>query len=79
MRRITRRIRRVFPGAATYLANVPTYPGGIWSFALAPKSRRTDVRAKPRALPPDVKTHYYSPEVHEAAFTHPPYVAEILG
>ena len=78
MRRITRRIRRVFPGAATYLANVPTYPGGIWSFALAPKSARMNVRAKPRALPPDEKTHYYSPEVHAAAFTHPPYVAEIL-
>ena len=79
MGRITRRIRRVFPGASTYLANVPTYPGGIWSFALAPKSGKADARAKPRALPLDEKTHYYSPEVHAAAFTHPPYVAEILG
>ena len=79
MRRITRRIRRVFPGASTYLANVPTYPGGIWSFALAPKSARADMSAKPRALPADERTRYYSPEVHAAAFVHPPYVAEILG
>ncbi len=78
MGRITRRIRRVFPGASTYLANVPTYPGGIWSFALAPKSGKADARAKPRALPAGENTHYYSPEVHAAAFTHPPYVAEIL-
>ena len=78
MRRITRRIRRVFPGASTYLANIPTYPGGIWSFALAPKSKRTAVRPRPRAMPPGEKTRYYSPAVHAAAFTHPPYVAEIL-
>ena len=78
MRRITRRIRRVFPGASTYLANVPTYPGGIWSFALAPKSGKALSHAKLGALPAGEKTHYYSPEVHAAAFVHPPYVAEIL-
>ena len=27
MRKITRRIRQVFPGVTTYLANMATYPG----------------------------------------------------
>ncbi len=79
MRKISRRVRRVFPGAAFYLANVPTYPGGVWSFTLAPKSRGAGGGVGPRrTLPAGEKTHYYSPAVHEAAFTHPPYVAEIL-
>lgn len=78
MRRIGKRIKRVFPGASFYLANTPTYPGGIWSFALAPKSAKAQGHARPRALRPHENTHYYSPAVHEAAFVLPPYVAEIL-
>lgn len=78
MRRICKRVRRAFPAASFYLANVPTYPGGIWSFALAPKSGKAGACLQPRALDPDEKTHYYSPAIHRAAFAHPPYVAELL-
>ena len=78
MRSVSRRVGRAFPGASFYLAGVPTYPGGVWSFALASKSGRRMSRVKPRPLPAREKTHYYSPAVHEAAFALPPYVAEML-
>ena len=38
MRSICKRVGKAFPGASFYLAGVPTYPGGVWSFALASKS-----------------------------------------
>lgn len=78
MRSICKRVGKAFPGASFYLAGVPTYPGGVWSFALASKSGKKMSRVKPRTPGPRGKTHYYSPAVHEAAFTHPPYVEEIL-
>ena len=78
MRRISRTIRKAFPRVDFYLAGVPTYPGGVWSFTIAAAGGKTPAARPPRALPPGVETRYYSPEVHRAAFALPPYVREIL-
>lgn len=78
MRRVARTIRKVFPGAAHYLANVPTYPGGVWSFAVASRSGKRPGGMKPRPLPKGVKTRYYTAELHRAAFALPRYVQELL-
>ncbi|MEE9239890.1 MAG: polyamine aminopropyltransferase [bacterium] len=78
MRRIARTIRKVFPNVSHYLANVPTYPGGVWSFALAGKSGRSTAAIPPRPLPKGVRTRYYTPDLHRAAFHLPRYVEEII-
>jgi spermidine synthase len=81
MRRIARTIRKVFPDAAHYLASVPTYPGGMWSFALASKGGKRPAAASfapSRPLPRGVKTRYYTPEIHRAAFALPRFVQEII-
>ncbi len=78
MRRIAGAIRKAFPRVDFYLAGVPTYPGGVWSFALAAAGGKTPAARPPRPLPPGVETRYYSAEVHRAAFALPPYVREII-
>jgi spermidine synthase len=78
MRRIARAIRKVFPKVSHYLAAVPTYPGGLWSFALAAKAGKSPAAIEPRPMPRGMKTRYYTPDVHRAAFRLPRYVEEIL-
>ncbi len=78
MRRIARTIRKVFPNASHYLANIPTYPGGVWSFALAGKSGKSTASIVPRPLPKGIRTHYYTTGLHRASFHLPRYVEEIV-
>ena len=78
MTRISKRIRKVFPNTSFYLANTPTYPGGIWSFALSYKNSLGASNVQPRIFNrKDLK--YYSKEIHNASFALPLYVKRILG
>jgi len=67
--RAHRLIGRVFPHVWTYLASIPTYPSGLWSFTLGSLGPDPFVfdEARAQVLP----TRYYSPEVHRAAFALP--------
>jgi spermidine synthase len=54
----------------------PIYPSGWWSCTLAAKTVDLEhFRAADAALP----THYYSPAVHRAALTLPPFMARALA
>ncbi|MGE5551336.1 MAG: polyamine aminopropyltransferase [Bacteroidota bacterium] len=64
-----------FPFRWLYLASIPTYPSGLWSFTLA--AEREVPYLEPRALP-GLTCKYYSREVHRAAFALPPFVADLL-
>ena len=76
-----RAFRALFADAACYLASVPTYVGGPMAFGWG-----TDGAA--RATPVDtlrtrydasgIRTRYYTPEVHAAAFALPGYVGKLL-
>ena len=78
MRRVARTIRKVFPCAAYYWAHIPTYPGGVWCFAIASKSGKRPEAMKPRPLPKGVKATYYTGDLHRAAFALPRYVQDLL-
>lgn len=74
--RVQKDLKKIFPLVRLYLANVPTYPSGLWSFSLA--SKRYDPKeVKPENIR-DTKTRYYNPEIHHACFVLPNFVAEIL-
>lgn len=67
-------IKESFPITRLYLASIPTYPSGLWSFTVGSKKYQ-----------PDKVQHfhgrhckYYTPEVHEAAFKLPAFVKAIL-
>jgi spermidine synthase len=75
VRRVFGHIRGIFPIAKLYLANVPTYPSGLWSFTMG--SKRYDPNDTPLNHP-DVATKYYTREIHNAAFQLPRFVQELL-
>lgn len=67
-------IKQSFPITKLYLAAIPTYPSGLWSFTIG--SKRYD---------PEVPVHnykleykYYTPEIHQAAFKLPAFVKNII-
>jgi spermidine synthase len=78
-----RRLSRVFDDAYFYTAAVPTYIGGVMTFAFATDNltlRRAEIGAlKRRYAASGIQTRYYTPEIHRAAFALPRYVLEVLG
>ncbi len=67
------RIGRVFPLAKLYLASVPTYPSGLWSFTVGSKCYEPEnSHNKP------VEARYYNSQVHRGAFCLPGFVQELL-
>ena len=76
-------LERIFPQVSMYLAHIPTYPTGTWSFTMATKGlhplRDFDPARAAHALEgfaADLK--YYNPEVHRAAFALPNFVSRML-
>jgi len=69
-------IKSIFPITKLYLAYVPTYPGGMWSFTLG--SKKYDPEAINEKDIPDTNTRYYTPQVHKAAFALPVFVQDLL-
>jgi|SRR5690554_1980883 spermidine synthase len=76
-------LNRLFPQVHMYLASIPTYPFGTWSFTMATKGLHPvddfDPEAARRLLAPfkdDLK--YYNPEIHTAAFALPNFVRKLI-
>ncbi len=68
------RIGRVFPLTKLYLASIPTYPSGLWSFTVGSKCYEPEnCRQEP------VNTKYYNFAVHRGAFCLPNFVKELVG
>lgn len=76
IKRIVSDVRDIFPIGKIFLANIPTYPGGCWSFTLG--SKKHDPEQADPATFPELDTKYYSPEIHKAAFVLPPFVQDIF-
>ncbi|MEF3169150.1 MAG: polyamine aminopropyltransferase [Deltaproteobacteria bacterium] len=69
-----------FPIVKFYTGNVPTYPGGVWCWVMASKRHDplTDHQAG-RLEVLGIRTRYYTPDIHRAAFALPRYFSEALG
>ena len=83
VRNTAQRLASVFADWHFYGAAVPTYIGGIMTFAWAsddPALRRTPLEVlRQRYTAAAIKTQYYNPEIHQAAFALPQYVLEVIG
>ncbi|HHY93017.1 MAG TPA: polyamine aminopropyltransferase [Firmicutes bacterium] len=75
--RIFAGIAAAFPIARLYLAYIPTYPGGMWSFTLG--SKQHDPLAVDPARVEDLGFRYYTPGLHRAAFALPRFVRRLLA
>ena len=68
-------INKFFPITRLYLAAIPTYPSGLWSFTVG--SKRYDPE-KP-VFTGELDFKYYTPEIHQAAFKLPAFVKKIIA
>ncbi|NGQ96610.1 polyamine aminopropyltransferase [Brevibacillus sp. SYP-B805] len=69
-------LRALFPIVRTYLAAIPLFPSGIWSFTLA--SKKWDPVQADLSRLQHTDTQYLDPEVFRSAFVLPKYVRTIV-
>ncbi|MFO7154837.1 MAG: polyamine aminopropyltransferase [Caldicoprobacter oshimai] len=69
-------IKQIFPVTRLYLASIPTYPSGLWSFTLG--SKRYDPLEVDEEKILEIDTKYYSPEIHKSVFKLPRFVKNLL-
>ncbi len=70
------KIAKTFKNAHMYLAHIPTYPSGTWSFTFGSDSITPfEIRNKKSG---NIKCKYYTPAVHIAAFALPQFVQDLL-
>ena len=75
--RLLKDISGIFPLTRLFLANIPTYPGGLWTFTIG--SKKYDPCDTDTVRTPDLNTRYYCPAIHRTCFVLPPFVQELLG
>ncbi|HEX2953243.1 MAG TPA: polyamine aminopropyltransferase [Bacillota bacterium] len=73
---IQKNLRTVFPIVKLYLANIPTYPSGLWSFSIASK-QYDPLNVDPQQIP-ELGTKYYNKELHRSCFALPNFVQELV-
>lgn len=84
LKQSTRRRRRAFDHVTAYVAAVPTYVGGLMTLGFATntggltKAPVADIAKRADRAGITGLTRYWSPDVHNAAFALPPYIADCL-
>jgi spermidine synthase len=84
LRETSLRRKRFFPEVGAYVAAVPTYVGGFMTLGFAAKEKGlgslspATIRERAEAAGILGTTQYWTPEIHEAAFRLPPYIARHL-
>lgn len=68
-------IKQFFPITKLYLAAIPTYPSGLWSFTVG--SKQYDPETVVNNV--NLECKYYTPEIHQAAFKLPAFVKKIIA
>lgn len=74
IRSVQQRFREIFPATYLYLASIPTYPSGLWSFSLGAK-HYNPLDPQHTFLPQD--TRYYTPQIHRGSFSLPRFVSDL--
>jgi spermidine synthase len=77
------RMRRLFADGSLYMVQVPTYAAGImllgWG-AMGAEARQTPLATLERRYrEAGIATRYYSPAIHAACFSLPPYLEALKG
>ncbi|WP_017756651.1 spermidine synthase [Calidifontibacillus oryziterrae] len=75
IRDVQRDVKEIFPIVKLYIANVPTYPSGLWTFTIG--SKQYDPLAVEESRFHNIQTKYYTKELHKAAFVLPRFVENL--
>lgn len=68
--------KAIFPITKLFMAAIPTYPGGYWSFTIG--SKKYDPENVNLENTVEFKTKYYTKKLHKACFTLPKYVEDLI-
>ncbi|KRQ87472.1 Spermidine synthase [Caloramator mitchellensis] len=68
--------KAIFPITKLFMAAIPTYPGGYWSFTIG--SKKYDPTEVDTTKIPEIDTKYYTREIHKACFVLPRYIQELV-
>ncbi|OFI04945.1 spermidine synthase [Clostridium acetireducens DSM 10703] len=68
--------KEAFPITKIFMAAIPTYPSGYWSFTIG--SKKHDPENADLSKVPNLNTRYYTKKLHKASFVLPKYVEDLL-
>lgn len=68
--------KAIFPITKLFMAAIPTYPSGYWSFTIG--SKKYDPENTSSLRPLSFKTKYYTQKLHRACFTLPKYIEDLI-
>lgn len=71
---INKILSKIFPIVYLYLAPIPSYPSGLWSFTIASKKYDPLFPLKKEVL----VTRYYTREIHKASFVLPRFLEDAI-
>ncbi len=75
VQRVFHGVRSAFPTTRLYLASVPTYPSGLWSFTLGVKGEMAS-QLRPELL--DMGTRYWTPKLQQSCFILPRFIEDLV-
>lgn len=75
--RVTSSIKGIFPITKLYLASIPTYPSGLWSFTMGSK-KYNPLETGAENFQRKMETRYYTPNIHQAVFALPKFVEDMV-
>jgi len=70
-------IASVFPITKLYMASIPTYPSGLWTFTAG--SKKYDPETPVNVPAAGLNTKYYNANIHQGCFKLPTFVAKLTG
>lgn len=76
IRTVQQDVKEIFPITRLYLANIPTYPSGLWAFTIGSKKYDPLDVSKDRIT--EIETKYYTKEIHQACFVLPKFVRDLV-
>ena len=77
IRQTNKDINAIFPITRLYLASIPTYPSGLWSFTMGSKTY-DPLLVNESKLHEIADTKYFTPEIFGAAFKLPRFVRDLV-
>ncbi|HBC95727.1 MAG TPA: spermidine synthase [Clostridium sp.] len=75
VKKIYENVKSVFPIAKLFMAGIPTYPSGFWSFTLG--SKKYDPQSVDLSSREDINTKYYTKKLHKVCFVLPKFIEDL--
>ncbi|AWI06843.1 polyamine aminopropyltransferase [Clostridium drakei] len=75
VKRVYNDANAVFPITKLFMAGIPTYPSGFWSFTVGSKKHDPETADLSNSI--DIDTKYYTKKLHKACFVLPKFVEDL--